>query len=192
MVSVDTYKPAVAKAAVAAGASIVNDISGLRAPELAEVCAATDAALVVMHNRGVPKQRLLDTDLYQDVVGDVVEFLRARIAAAEQRGVPRQNLIVDPGPDFSKTPAQTIELLRNIESIGQLGFPLLLPISRKDFIGALVRRPPRERLAGTLAALDHGLRHGADIFRVHDVAEAKSFIAARSALAKASGICHRQ
>jgi dihydropteroate synthase len=185
VVSVDTYKPAVASAAIAAGASIVNDISGLRDRGLADACSATGAALVVMHNRGVPKQRLVDPNLYADVVGDVVEFLRARTEEAERRGVLKQSLIVDPGPDFSKTPAQTIEVLRNIEAVGQLGFPVLMPISRKDFIGALVHRSPRQRLAGTLAALDHGVNHGAHIFRVHDVAEATAFVAVRRVLASA-------
>ncbi|HWY90127.1 MAG TPA: dihydropteroate synthase [Solirubrobacteraceae bacterium] len=183
VVSVDTYKPAVASAAIAAGASIVNDISGLAAPELADICAVTGAALVVMHNRGVPKQRLVDPDLYIDVVEDVLGFLREQTELAERHGVSRQSLIVDPGPDFSKTPAQTIEVLRNVESLSTLGFPVLLPISRKDFIGALLGKPPRERLAGTLAALDHGLSSGVRIFRVHDVAEAKEFLDTRLALA---------
>lgn len=186
VVSVDTYKPAVATAAIAAGASIVNDISGLRDPALADTCAATGAALVVMHNRGVPKQRLVDPGLYTDVVGDVIEFLRERVGIAEQRGVPKHSVIVDPGPDFSKTPAQTIEVLHNIRAVAQLGHPVLMPISRKDFIGALVHRPPRARLAGTLAALDYGVTHGAHIFRVHDVAEARAFVSVRTVLRKAA------
>jgi dihydropteroate synthase len=182
VISVDTYKPRVASAAIAAGASIVNDISGLRDPALADVCAATGAALVVMHNRGVPKQRLTDPQLYDDVVDDVVSFLRERTALAEQRGVAADNVIVDPGPDFSKTPAQTIEVLRNVDVIVNLGYPVLMPISRKDFIGALLQQKPRARLAGTLAALDHGLTHGAHIFRVHEVAEARAFVSTRKAL----------
>jgi dihydropteroate synthase len=186
VISVDTYKPVVADAAIAAGAGIVNDISGLRDPALADTCAATGAALVVMHNRGVPKQRLVDPDLYTDVVGDVVEFLRERTQLAEQHGVPKQSVIIDPGPDFSKTPAQTVEVLRNIDTFKQLGYPVLMPISRKDFIGALLRKPPRARLAGTIAALDHGLTHGAHIFRVHDVAEARAFVSTRTALRNAA------
>ncbi len=182
LISVDTYKPDVARAAIKAGASIVNDISGLRDPALAEVCAGYGAGLVVMHNRGVPKQRLLNPELYTGVVEDVLEFLSKRTQCAEERGVQRESLIVDPGPDFSKTPAQTIEVLRHLDVLTQLGYPILLPISRKDFIGALVRRRPRERLAGTLAALDHGVAGGANIFRIHDVAEAHQFIATRGAL----------
>jgi dihydropteroate synthase len=181
-VSVDTYKPPVARAAIAAGASIVNDVSGLRDPELARVCAQTGAALVVMHTRAAPKQRLQDPGLYLDVVEEVLAFLRERIATAVEHGVAPEQLIVDPGPDFAKTPAQTVELLAALPLLHELGKPVLMAISRKDFIGALTGRAPRERLAGTLAALAHGLDAGAHIFRVHDVAAAADFIAVRSAL----------
>ena len=183
LVSVDTYKPAVARAAVAAGARIVNDVSGLRDPELAEVCAQTGAALVVMHTAAAPRVRLQDPDLYRDVVAETLAFLHERIAQALAAGVAREQLIVDPGPDFAKTPAQTIELLAGVERLHELGLPLLLAISRKDFIGALTGRAPRERLAGTLAALAHGLDAGAQIFRMHDVAAAADFIKVRAALA---------
>jgi dihydropteroate synthase len=182
LVSVDTYKPAVARAAIDAGAAIVNDVSGLRDPALAEVCAATGAALVVMHTRAAPKVRLQDPELYADVVEDVLVFLRERIAVARGLGVAEEALIVDPGPDFTKTPAQTIELLREAERLHQLGRPVLMALSRKDFIGALTGRSPRERGAGTLAALAHGLDAGGHIFRVHDVAAAADFIAVREAL----------
>lgn len=182
IVSVDTYKPEVARAAVAAGASIVNDVSGLRDPELAEVCAQTGAALVLMHTRAAPKQRLQDPGLYEHVLTDVLAFLGERIALAESLGVRSEQLIVDPGPDFAKTPAQTIELLAALPRLHELGCPLLMAISRKDFIGALTARAPRERGAGTLAALAHGLDAGAHIFRVHDVAAAADFIAVRAAL----------
>jgi dihydropteroate synthase len=182
LVSVDTYKPEVASAAIEAGAAIVNDVSGLRDPALARVCTRTGAALVVMHTRAAPKQRLQSPHLYEDVVGEVLAFLRARMAAALEQGVHPEQLIVDPGPDFTKTPAQTIELLAALPRLHELGRPLLMAISRKDFIGALTGRPPRERLGGTLAALAHGLDAGAHIFRVHDVAAAADFVAVRSAL----------
>ncbi|HEX3510290.1 MAG TPA: dihydropteroate synthase [Solirubrobacteraceae bacterium] len=182
LVSVDTYKPAVARAAIAAGASIVNDVSGLRDPELADVCAETGAALVVMHTRAAPRERLQDPGLYEDVLGDVLAFLRERIEVARERGVAAEQLIVDPGPDFAKTPAQTIELLAGIDALHDLGRPLLLAISRKDFIGALTGRAPRERLAGTLAALAYGVEHGGHLFRVHDVAAAADFLTVRAAL----------
>jgi dihydropteroate synthase len=183
VVSVDTYKPAVARAAIAAGAVIVNDVSGLRDPGLAEVCARTGAALVVMHTRAAPRQRLQDPDLYGDITAEVLAFLRERIAVALAAGVAPEQLIVDPGPDFAKTPAQTIRLLADVERLHELGRPLLMAVSRKDFIGALTGRPPRERLAGTLAALAHGVDAGAHIFRVHDVRAAADFLTVRAALA---------
>jgi dihydropteroate synthase len=181
-VSVDTYKPAVAEAAIAAGAIVVNDVSGLRDPQLAEVCARTGAALVLMHTRAAPKQRLQDPSLYDDVVADVAAFLAERMQLALARGMRAEQLILDPGPDFAKTPAQTIELLRRLDELHALGRPLLLAVSRKDFVGALTGRAPRERLAGTLAALGHGVDAGAHIVRIHDVAQAADFLTVRAAL----------
>ena len=182
LVSVDTYKPAVARAAIAAGASIVNDVSGLRDPELADVCAQTGAALIVMHTRAAPKQRLQDPDLYGDVVAEVMTFLGERLELARSRGVAEEQLIVDPGPDFAKTPAQTIELLRGAARLHEFGRPVLLAVSRKDFVGALTARPPRDRGAGTLAALAYGTELGAQIFRVHDVAATADFLTVLGAL----------
>jgi dihydropteroate synthase len=182
IVSVDTYKPSVAAAAVAAGAAIVNDVSGLRDVELADVCAQTGAALVVMHTRAAPKQRLQDPDLYDDVLDDVMRFLAERLELARSRGVADEQLIVDPGPDFAKTPAQTIALLRGASRLHEFGRPVLMAVSRKDFVGALTGRPPLQRGAGTLAALVHGIDVGAHIFRVHDVAAAADFITVLEAL----------
>ena len=182
LVSVDTYKPAVARAAIDAGARIVNDVSGLRDPELASVCAETGAALVLMHTAAAPRERRQDADLYEDVVDEVLAFLRERMELAEEHGVESDQLIVDPGPDFAKTPAQTVRLLASAGRLHELGRPVLMAISRKDFVGALTGRPPRERLAGTLAALAHGVDRGAHIFRVHDVAAAADYLAVRSAL----------
>jgi dihydropteroate synthase len=183
IVSVDTYKPMVAAAAIEAGASIVNDVSGLHDPELARVCARSGAALVLMHTRAAPRERLQDPTLYSDVVEEVMVFLTQRIAVALKEGVRFEQLILDPGPDFAKTPAQTVRLLAHTERLHELGRPLLLAVSRKDFIGALTGRPPRERLAGTLAALAHGLDAGAHIFRLHDIDAAADFLAVRAALA---------
>jgi dihydropteroate synthase len=181
-VSIDTYKPAVAQAAIAAGAVIVNDVSGLRDPELADVCAATGAALVLMHTRAAPKERLQDPERYDDVTADVVAFLSERIELARGRGVGAEQIVLDPGPDFAKTPAQTIAVLRSLDEVLELGRPLLLAVSRKDFIGALTGRRPSARLAGTLAAIAHGVDAGAHILRVHDVEAAADFLAVRAAL----------
>lgn len=182
LVSVDTYKPEVARAAIAAGAGIVNDVSGLRDPELADVCAQTGAGLVVTHTRAAPKEKLLDRDLDGQIVGDVERFLEARIELALARGMDFDQLILDPGPDLGKTPAQTVFTLRALERLHRLERPLLLAVSRKDFVGAITSRPPRGRLAGTLAAIGHGVDSGAHMLRVHDVAAVADFLAVRGAL----------
>jgi dihydropteroate synthase len=183
LVSVDTYKPAVAYAAIAAGAAIVNDVSGLRDPELADVCAGTGAGLVLMHTRAAPKEKLLDPTLDGLVGADVKRFLRELISLAMARGVAFEQLMLDPGPDFGKTPAQTVEVLRELSDLHGLERPLLLAVSRKDFIGAITLRPPRARLAGTLAGVGHGVDAGAHVLRVHDVAEVADFLAVRAVLA---------
>ena len=176
LVSIDTHKPEVAAAAVAAGAAIVNDVSGLRDPELAGVCADSGAALVIMHTRVAPKGTLLDPGRYEDVVGDVVGFLEERMRAAVAAGVAEEQILLDPGPDFAKTPAQTVAVLRRLDAVLALGRPVLLAVSRKDFVGALTAR------AGTLAAIAHGIDAGAHVLRVHDVAAARDFLAVRTAL----------
>ena len=181
--SVDTYKPAVAFAAITAGAAIVNDVSGLRDPELADVCAGTGAGLVLMHTRAAPKEKLLDPTLDGLVGADVKRFLRELISVAMAHGVSFEQLMVDPGPDFGKTPAQTVEVLRELSDLHALERPILLAVSRKDFVGAITQRPPRARLAGTLAAIEHGVDLGVHVLRVHDVANVADYLAVRAALA---------
>src|SRR6185312_9917986 len=183
VVSVDTYKPAVAAAAIGAGACIVNDVSGLRDPELADVCAETGAALVLMHTRAAPKQKLLDPGLDGTVVADVRDFLTELMSLAEARGVAFEQLILDPGPDFGKTPWQTVQVLRALGGLRELGRPVLLAVSRKDFVGAITGRPPRERLGGTLAAVAQGVAAGAQILRVHDLEQVADFLAVDAVLA---------
>ena len=188
LVSVDTYKPQVAQAAIAAGASIVNDVSGLRDPEMADVCAQTGAGLVLMHTRAAPKQKLLDPALDGHVAADVEAFLSELITVALGRGMAFEQLLLDPGPDFGKTPAQTVEALQGLARLHGLGRPLLLAVSRKDFVGAITGRPPRERLAGTLAAIGQGIQAGAHVLRVHDVAAVRDFLAVRAALVAATEV----
>jgi dihydropteroate synthase len=183
LVSVDTYKPSVAYAAIGAGAAIVNDVSGLRDPELADVCAGTGAGLVLMHTRAAPKEKLLDPTLDGLVGADVKRFLRELISVAMAHGVSFEQLMLDPGPDFGKTPAQTVEVLRELSGLHALERPLLLAVSRKDFVGAITQRPPRARMGGTLAAVAHGVDMGAHVLRVHDVAAVADFLAVRAALA---------
>jgi dihydropteroate synthase len=177
IMSIDTYRPAVAAAALDAGAHIINDISGLLHPELADVVASRGAGYILMHNRGRPKVRLTDANLYEDVVADVLSFMDDKLAVLAAAGVSRQQVIVDPGPDFAKTPAQTVDVLRHVSKLLEYRRPVLFPVSRKDFIGAITGRPPRERLSGTLAAIAHTLTlTRAGIYRVHDIEEVRNFL----------------
>jgi dihydropteroate synthase len=169
-ISVDTYKPLVARTAIAAGASMVNDVSGLLYPEIADICAATGAALVIMHTRARPKMRLQDPQFFSDVTRDVVEFLQQKMDVAESHSVPTESIILDPGLDFGKTPHQTIAVLRNLDDVYALNRPLLLALSRKDFLGAILQKPPKGRDAATLAAIAHLVARGGNVVRVHDVA----------------------
>lgn len=181
-ISVDTYKPAVVRAVLGAGAHIVNDVSGLRAPELALLVAKHRAGLVVMHTAAPPKTRLQASDLYDDVVADVRDFLAAKVAEAIRAGVDERSILVDPGPDFTKTPAQTVEVLRHLADLNPSGLPALLALSRKDFIGALTQTSPTERLAGTLAAVAAVGSGSGVVLRVHDVGEVRNFLTVLDAL----------
>ena len=163
-ISVDTYKSAVARGALAAGACIVNDIWGLKAdPSLAEAAAEAGAGLVLMHNQNGTH--------YADLLRDVLTSLEASVAAALSGGVPTGNVVVDPGIGFGKTPDQNIEVLQNLERIKELGYPLLVGTSRKSTLGLLLELPPDERLEGTAATVSLAIAGGADIVRVHDVKE---------------------
>ena len=179
-VSVDTWKPEVARGALEAGAVMLNDVSGLRDPALAELAARTGAALVLMHTRAEPKREAFPD--YDDVAADVEAFLRERIDLALDHGVAREQIVLDPGPDFAKTPAQTVAVLRELDRLHALGRPLLLAVSRKYFLGAITGRPPAERLAGTLAAATWAADAGAAILRVHDVAAVRDALAVRAVL----------
>jgi dihydropteroate synthase len=188
LISVDTYKPAVVEPSVAAGASIVNDVSGLRYPEVASICAGTGAALVIMHTRAQPKTRLVEPGYYDQlvaggVVADVERFLAEKVQEAVDLGVAEESLVLDPGPDFAKTPAQTIDVLRALDRTRAFGRPVLLALSRKDFIGAIIRKPPLQRLAGTMAAIAHVAATGGNIVRVHDVAATRDVLAVVDVLA---------
>ena len=181
LVSVDTWRAATARAALDAGAAMVNDASGLRDPDLPGVCAEAGAALVVTHAAVPPKQK--GFPLQGDVVEAVRSGLAERLADARDAGVGEERVLLDPGLDLGKTPAQSVELLRRLGELGSLGRPLLVAPSRKDFVGALTGRAPRERLAGTLAAAGAAVEGGAAALRVHDVAEAADYLRVRAALA---------
>jgi dihydropteroate synthase len=179
-VSVDTWRAPVAAAALAAGAAMINDVSALGDLGVAEACAAAGAALVITHTRVPPKVKGFPE--YSDVVADVIALLRDRAAAAEARGVERDRIVFDPGIDLGKTPAESIEVLRRLRQLAVLRGPLLVGVSRKDFVGALTGRAPAARDPGTLAAVDRALAGGADILRVHDVAGVRDYLAVRAAL----------
>ena len=183
LVSVDTYKPPVVDAVLDAGASIINDVSGLLYPEIVASVVRHDAALVIMHTAAKPKVRRQDPELYADVVGEVRDFLAERLERVIALGLPRESVILDPGPDFTKTPHQTVELLRGIDAVRELGRPVLLALSRKDFLGAITGRSPRGRDAATAAAVAFFADGPGNIVRVHDVAAARDAVATVEVLA---------
>lgn len=184
-ISVDTYKPPVARAAVAAGAHLVNDVSGLLHPEMASICADSGAALVVTHMDSRPKELLDAPVAYDDIVGAAHRFFAATLDRVAGLGLDPEAVVLDPGVDLAKTPAQTIEVLRRVDELTDLGRPLLLALSRKDFVGALLRKRPLGRDAGSLAALALAAAPPGRIFRVHDVA------ASRDALTVVDGLTGR-
>lgn len=168
-ISVDTRKAEVARAALEAGAAVVNDVSGLaHDPELAGVVGRSRAGLVLMHMRGTPAT-MTGLARYDDLLGEIEAELREAVARAEAAGVERERIVVDPGIGFAKTPAQNLELLDRLHGLASLGLPLLVGPSRKSFIGALVDVPAAERVAGTVAACVMAYERGARVFRVHDV-----------------------
>jgi dihydropteroate synthase len=183
LVSVDTYKPLVVDAVLDAGAAIINDVSGLLHPEIVPSVIRHNAALVVMHTAAKPKVRRQDPELYADVVGEVRGFLLERLEQLIALGLARESVIVDPGPDFAKTPHQTVELLRAIDAVRDLGRPVLLALSRKDFLGAITGRSPRGRDAATAAAIAFFAASPGNIVRVHDVAAARDAVATVEVLA---------
>ncbi len=182
LVSIDTYKPEVATAALERGAAIVNDISGFADPAMAEVCAGSGAGVVLMHTSTPPKRVRWEQDGYPDgVVAEVRRWFEARIGRLERSGIDREAIVLDPGLDFGKTPAQSVELLAGFAAIAELGRPLFAAASRKDFVGALTGRPPRQRLAGTLAAVGWAVAAGAKVIRAHDVAATRDYLAVLAA-----------
>ncbi|MFB2973334.1 dihydropteroate synthase [Aerosakkonema sp. BLCC-F183] len=171
-ISVDTTKAAVAKAAVAAGADIINDISAATFdPEMLPTVAQLGVPIVLMHIRGTPQTMQQMTD-YRDLIGEIYEFLASRIADAIAAGIKREKIIIDPGIGFAKTYQQNIEILRRLAEFRALGCPILVGPSRKSFIGHILDRPdPKQRVWGTGAACCGAIAFGADILRVHDVKE---------------------
>ena len=166
--SIDTYKPEVMLAAVTAGASIVNDINALQAPGALEAVAQTDAGICLMHMQGTP-QTMQQDPRYQDVVGEVADFLRARLAAANEYGIAAERVVLDPGFGFGKTRAHNLAMMRELETLCALGRPLLAGVSRKSVLGQVTGNDVDARLHASLAAAVIAAMKGAKILRVHDV-----------------------
>jgi dihydropteroate synthase len=180
-ISVDTTKPEVMRAAIAAGAAMVNDITALAAPGALEAVAASDAAVCLMHMRGEPKTMQADP-VYADVVTEVRDFLAARVAACVAAGIARDRIAIDPGFGFGKTLDHNLELLRQLGTIAALGLPVLAGWSRKSSLGRITGRAAEDRLAGSLAAVLIAVQHGAKIVRVHDVAATRDVLAVFAAV----------
>jgi dihydropteroate synthase len=170
-ISVDTYKPEVARKALEAGACIVNDIYGLRQPGMLELVAQFKPAVVIMHMQGTPQTMQLNPT-YTDCVREISEFLRGQAEKAIAAGLPKEKIIVDPGIGFGKTVEHNLEILRRLSEIKALGYPVLIGTSRKSFIGKVLGiEVPAERIWGTAATVAVAIANGADIVRVHDVRE---------------------
>lgn len=176
--SIDTTKAEVARQALAAGADIVNDISGLTFdPEMISVCAESDCGIIAMHIRGTPRT-MQENPVYEDVVREVREFLAQRIEAITDAGIDRERILIDPGIGFGKTAGHNLELMRNLHELRSLGRPLLVGHSRKRFLGKLLGRPVDERTAGTIGVSAALSLLGADLIRVHDVAAVRDALTA--------------
>jgi dihydropteroate synthase len=168
VVSVDTFRPEVAREVIAAGAGVINDTSGLRDPAMADAVAGTAASLVITHSLAAPRT-VHPRPRYDDVTAEVGAFLRQRVADALEHGVRPDQLIIDAGHDLNKNTYHSLELTRRLDEIADIGYPMLAAISNKDFIGETLGREQRDRLAGTLAAMVFCILQGARIVRVHDV-----------------------
>jgi dihydropteroate synthase len=173
--SVDTFKPEVARAAIDAGVDIINSIGGFDDPALRRVARATGAAIVIMHIKGRPRVAN-PNPVYDDVTGEVRRFLEERVVTCIQEGIPAKRIIVDPGPDFGKTTEQSITLMRELSRLTELPFPVLLAVSRKRFIGDVLKAAVDERLEGSLALVAWGVLHGVKLVRVHDVRATKRVV----------------
>lgn len=169
--SVDTYKPQVMREAILAGADMINDINGFRAPGAIEAVKDSDCALCIMHMQSVP-ETMQDRPQYEDVVREVIDFLRERVDTMTAAGIERERLCIDPGFGFGKTVEQNYALLRATRQLrSELGLPVLAGLSRKSMLGAVTGRPVEQRLAGSLGGALAAVAQGAEIVRVHDVAD---------------------
>ncbi len=175
-ISIDTYKAKVAESAITAGATIINDISALRFdPDMASVVRDSGMPVILMHMKGTPGD-MQNNPVYEDLMGEIKTFFREAIEEAEERGIARDMLILDPGIGFGKSFAHNLRIIRNLKELEALGLPVLLGSSRKAFIGNILDKSPEERDTGTMATVAAGIMNGAHIVRVHNVAMAKETV----------------
>ena len=180
-ISVDTRRARVMREALGAGASMINDVEALESSGAHQAMAASDCAVCLMHKKGDPATMQRDPQ-YADVVVEVKEYLSARIGAAEQAGIARHRIVIDPGFGFGKTPAHNLELLRRLKEFRSLGVAVAAGWSRKSTLGVITGKPVEQRLAASIAAALLAVQHGAHILRVHDVAETRDALAVWEAL----------
>ena len=185
LLSINTWRPEVARVALAAGGDILNDIGGLPTDENARICAETGAALLIMHTVGTPK--IPHTHVgYEDVMQRLDEFFAEKIALVERAGVPSERILLDPGIDFAKQRDDNLRIYRELDRLHRFGRPMLLPVSRKTVIGEVLGLAPAERDAGTVACITAGFLRGAQIFRVHNVRAAVQSLRMLEAVEKKS------
>ncbi|MDE2260154.1 MAG: dihydropteroate synthase [Betaproteobacteria bacterium] len=175
-ISIDTRHVEVMQAALAAGATLINDINALRAPNALETCAASDAAVCLMHMQGNPLT-MQDNPVYDDVLEEVKGFLRQRAAVAEEAGIARNRILLDPGFGFGKSVAHNLALLRGLDMLAMEGYPLLVGLSRKSVLGAVTGQAVSDRVSGSIAAALLAVMRGAWMLRVHDVAATANALA---------------
>ena len=168
VISVDTFRPAIAAASIAAGATVINDTTGLHDPELADVAAAQGATLVITHSLALPRQHH-NRPQYDDVVADIKTFLTERVQLAVDHGLPEDRIVIDPGHDLNKNTLHTLELTRRLTEIADLGLPMLAAVSNKDFVGEATGLAESDRMPPSIAAATICVLNGARILRMHDV-----------------------
>lgn len=182
VISIDTVKPEVARRALRAGARVINDIQGLRSPEMREVAAELGAGVVLMHMKGTPETMQRGDLSSDDIITEVCRWLQGQVEVCVREGIKPEQIAVDPGVGFGKTVAQNIELIARLPALSALGFPVVLGVSRKSYLGALTGASVDERLPGTLASCVFAGVQGPQIWRVHDISEARQALTVLEAL----------
>jgi dihydropteroate synthase len=180
-ISIDTTKPEVARRALDNGASIVNDITGLKNPGMAKVCARYKSGVVIMHMKGTPRSMQINP-VYSELMAEIIGYLKNAISTALDAGIGMEKIIIDPGIGFGKTPEHNLQILKNLRELKVLGAPILVGTSRKSFIGRILKAGPEERSPGTLASCVISSANGANIVRVHDVRSVKQALKVSAAL----------